>query len=157
MKILWENSHRKKNWGSFVHRGLRYDFLRKKIWTVLLILQFNIRSSIQKVPKTAPSRGSLGYLRCYMHIWCRFVPTSCVKTSAQFLGGWNLNFQEIPMPFLLLLQLELLSNISKSKPALPSASIRRAGGKSCHRLISVSDQSLIGTSQNNSIFVLTIR
>ena len=30
MKILWENSHRKKNWGSFVHRGLRYDFLRKK-------------------------------------------------------------------------------------------------------------------------------
>merc|ERR1712173_473000 len=40
--ILWENSHRKKNWGSFVHRGLRYDFLRKKIWTVPLILQFNI-------------------------------------------------------------------------------------------------------------------
>ena len=30
MKILWENSHRKKNWGSFVHRGLRYDFLRRK-------------------------------------------------------------------------------------------------------------------------------
>ena len=42
MKILWENSPRKKNWGSFVHRGLRYDFLRKKIWTVPLILQFNI-------------------------------------------------------------------------------------------------------------------
>ena len=42
MIILWENSHRKKNWGSFVHRGLRYDFLRKKIWTVPLILQFNI-------------------------------------------------------------------------------------------------------------------
>ena len=42
MKILWENSHRKKNWGSFVHRGLRYEFLRKKIWTVPLILQFNI-------------------------------------------------------------------------------------------------------------------
>ena len=42
MKILWENSPRKKNWGSFVHRGLRYDFLRKKIWTVQLILQFNI-------------------------------------------------------------------------------------------------------------------
>ena len=32
----------KKNWGSFVHRGLRYDFLRKKIWTVPLILQFYI-------------------------------------------------------------------------------------------------------------------
>ena len=32
----------KKNWGSFVHRGLRYEFLRKKIWTVPLILQFNI-------------------------------------------------------------------------------------------------------------------
>merc|ERR1712208_248783 len=42
MIILWENSHRKKNWGSFVHRGLRYEFLRKKIWTVPLILQFNI-------------------------------------------------------------------------------------------------------------------
>ena len=25
MKILWENSPRKKNWGSFGHRGLRYD------------------------------------------------------------------------------------------------------------------------------------
>ena len=46
MIILWENSHRKKNWGSFVHRGLRYDFLRKKIWTVPLILQFNIYSHI---------------------------------------------------------------------------------------------------------------
>ena len=33
---------KKKNWGSFVHRGLRYEFLRKKIWTVPLILQFNI-------------------------------------------------------------------------------------------------------------------
>merc|ERR1712045_375115 len=44
MIILWENSHRKKNWGSFVHRGLRYDFLRKKIWTVPLILQFNIHN-----------------------------------------------------------------------------------------------------------------
>ena len=42
MIILWENSPRKKNWGSFVHRGLRYEFLRKKIWTVPLILQFNI-------------------------------------------------------------------------------------------------------------------
>ena len=31
-----------KNWGSFGHLGLRYDFLRKKIWTVPLILQFNI-------------------------------------------------------------------------------------------------------------------
>ena len=31
-----------KKWGSFGHRGLRYDFLRKKIWTVPLILQFNI-------------------------------------------------------------------------------------------------------------------
>ena len=31
MKIRWENSPRKKNWGSFVHRGLRYEFLRKKI------------------------------------------------------------------------------------------------------------------------------
>ena len=50
MKILWENSHRKKNWGSFVHRGLRYDFLRKKIWTVPLILQFNISGL---GPKTA--------------------------------------------------------------------------------------------------------
>ena len=46
MKILWENSHRKKNWGSFVHRGLRYEFLRKKIWTVPLILQFNIYRSL---------------------------------------------------------------------------------------------------------------
>ena len=44
MKILWENSPRKKNWGSFVHRGLRYEFLRKKIWTVPLILQFNINN-----------------------------------------------------------------------------------------------------------------
>ena len=33
---------KKKNWGSFVHRGLRYDFLRKKIWTVPLSLQFNV-------------------------------------------------------------------------------------------------------------------
>merc|ERR1712208_132104 len=40
--ILWENSIEKKNWGSFVHRGLRYEFLRKKIWTVPLILQFNL-------------------------------------------------------------------------------------------------------------------
>ena len=50
MIILWENSHRKKNWGSFVHRGLRYDFLRKKIWTVPLILQFNacIRNSLSE-------------------------------------------------------------------------------------------------------------
>ena len=40
--ILWENSPRKKNWGSFVHWGLRYDFLRKKILTVPLILQFNL-------------------------------------------------------------------------------------------------------------------
>ena len=30
MIIWWENSPRKKNWGSFVHRGLRYDFLRRK-------------------------------------------------------------------------------------------------------------------------------
>ena len=37
-----EKLPQKKNWGSFVHRGLRYDFLRKKIWTVPLILQFNI-------------------------------------------------------------------------------------------------------------------
>merc|ERR1712173_2315 len=47
MKILWENSHRKKNWGSFVHRGLRYEFLRKKIWTVPLILQFNISNMMK--------------------------------------------------------------------------------------------------------------
>ena len=49
MIILWENSHRKKNWGSFVHRGLRYDFLRKKIWTVPLILQFNVHGKSEKV------------------------------------------------------------------------------------------------------------
>ena len=43
------NSPRKKNWGSFVHRGLRYDFLRKKIWTVPLILQFNISDHNERI------------------------------------------------------------------------------------------------------------
>ena len=33
--------------GSFGHRGLRYDFLRKKIWTVPLILQFVIYDTIR--------------------------------------------------------------------------------------------------------------
>ena len=42
MIIWWENSPRKKNWGSFVHRGLSNTFKKKKIWTVPLILQFNI-------------------------------------------------------------------------------------------------------------------
>ena len=47
--ITWKydgKTPQEKNWGSFVHWGLRYEFLRKKIWTVPLILQFNI-STIQ--------------------------------------------------------------------------------------------------------------
>ena len=40
--MLWENFNWENKSGSFGHRGLRYDFLRKKIWTVPLILQFNI-------------------------------------------------------------------------------------------------------------------
>merc|ERR1712037_183262 len=39
---LWENFNWEKKSVSFGHRGLRYDFLRKKIWTVPLILQFNL-------------------------------------------------------------------------------------------------------------------
>ena len=56
MKILWENSPRKKNWGSFVHRGLRYEFLRKKIWTVPLILQFNIYVSVHSQSYILPRK-----------------------------------------------------------------------------------------------------
>ena len=69
MKILWENSHRKKNWGSFVHRGLRYEFLRKKIWTVPLILQFNLSGTderhgyslctVMERPMESPMRRSM--------------------------------------------------------------------------------------------------
>ena len=63
MKILWENSPRKKNWSSFVHLGLRYEFLRKKIWTVPLILQFNIKSKqeycMMKCSPPAPAISAL--------------------------------------------------------------------------------------------------
>ena len=46
--MLWENFNLEKKSGSFGHRGLSYDFLRKKIWTVPLILQFNICTSYGK-------------------------------------------------------------------------------------------------------------
>ena len=85
MKILWENSHRKKNWGSFVHRGLRYDFLRKKIWTVPLILQFNIFifvcsyktrlemvSSVQNMERTIYKFESISQMKLFrsLQVWC---------------------------------------------------------------------------------------
>ena len=41
--ILWENSIEKKL-GQFCSPGAEQYFLKKKIWTVPLILQFNIRS-----------------------------------------------------------------------------------------------------------------
>ena len=45
--------------GSFGHRGLRYDFLRKKIWTVPLILQFVIHTNYIHSPiKIASLDGS---------------------------------------------------------------------------------------------------
>ena len=38
---------------------------------IMLKIMMIIWSSIQKVPMTAPSGGSLWYPRCYMHLWCR--------------------------------------------------------------------------------------
>ena len=36
------------------------------------VIQSEHTDQYQKVPMTAPSRGSLWYLRCYKHLWCRF-------------------------------------------------------------------------------------
>ena len=60
-----------KKSGSFVHRGLRYDFLRKQIWTVPLILQFNIYV--------------LEMLAAYIHykylILRMYIPQPCVQRA----------------------------------------------------------------------------
>jgi len=57
--MLWENFNLEKKSGSFGHRGLRYDFLRKKIWTIPLILQFNIQTLMLKSYKRMDWMGSL--------------------------------------------------------------------------------------------------